>query len=236
MRAASSAASPGGASAAASVFGSSRSRTAGSALTTTGQPQAMASTVTSPSPSRSPSAAWTNGAIETCRAPIQSGQFGLTERAKKMNLVSDAQGFGLSDAAQTKALGIAHQVHFLGALGSGRTARLYRRAAIFIAPFVQAADGDREGLGLVTVEAIACRSSVSALPALFDLLDPKTDAAALAPPGLYADLAARRRSRRCRAGASKVKGARTEGRGEELRLAKYRVMLRNLARLHRTRP
>jgi glycosyltransferase involved in cell wall biosynthesis len=105
-------------------------------------------------------------------------------------------GFGPEEGergAQAEALGIAHQVHFLGARAQVELPALYRRAAVFVAPFVQSADGDREGLGLVTVEAIACGCPVvvSALPAVLDLLDPKTDAAALVPPGNVAELAAR---------------------------------------------
>jgi glycosyltransferase involved in cell wall biosynthesis len=49
---------------------------------------------------------------------------------------------------------------------------LYRRAAIFVAPFVEAEGGDQEGLGLVTVEAIGCGCPVivSDLPAVADVI------------------------------------------------------------------
>src|SRR5690606_15890473 len=62
---------------------------------------------------------------------------------------------------------------------------LYRRAAVFVAPFVTAADGDREGLGLVTVEAIACGCPVvvSALPAVTDVVDPGWHGDMLVEPG-----------------------------------------------------
>ena len=95
--------------------------------------------------------------------------------------------------AQAKALNIAHKVNFLGALTQAELPALYQRAAVFVAPFVQAADGDREGLGLVTLESIACDCPVvvSALPAVLDLLKPETDAAALAAPGNIAELATR---------------------------------------------
>ena len=53
-------------------------------------------------------------------------------------------------------MGIQERVHFLGAVSQERLPNLYRRATLFIAPFVEAASGDQEGLGLVTVEAIAC--------------------------------------------------------------------------------
>ena len=49
---------------------------------------------------------------------------------------------------------------------------LYRRAALFVAPFVEAESGDQEGLGLVTVEAIGCGCPVlvSDLPAVSDVV------------------------------------------------------------------
>ena len=105
-------------------------------------------------------------------------------------------GFGPEEGerrAQAEALGIAHQLHFLGARSQVELPALYRRAAVFVAPFVRAESGDQEGLGLVLVEALGCGCPVvvSALPAVLDLLDPKTDAAALAPPGDVAELAAR---------------------------------------------
>lgn len=86
-------------------------------------------------------------------------------------------GFGPEEGerrAQAEALGIAHRVHFLGALPQAELPALYRRAAVFVAPFVQTADGDREGLGLVTVEAIACGCPVVVgdLEAMADLLEP----------------------------------------------------------------
>lgn len=67
--------------------------------------------------------------------------------------------------------GVAGRVEFLGALPQAALPDLYRRASVFVAPFVVAADGDREGLGLVTVEAIACGCPVVVgdLPVLDDL-------------------------------------------------------------------
>lgn len=68
-------------------------------------------------------------------------------------------GFGPDQpglARQVAALGLEHKVTFLGPMAQNQLADLYRRAALFVAPFVQAADGDQEGLGLVTLEAIAC--------------------------------------------------------------------------------
>ncbi len=68
-------------------------------------------------------------------------------------------GFGPEEQALRKLsteLGIADCVHFLGPKSQADLINYYRRAELFIAPFVEAKDGDQEGLGLVTIEAIAC--------------------------------------------------------------------------------
>lgn len=68
-------------------------------------------------------------------------------------------GFGPEERTlreQTERLGLREKVHFVGAVSQADLPGLYRRAGAFVAPFVQAADGDREGLGLVTVEALGC--------------------------------------------------------------------------------
>src|SRR5699024_9353577 len=74
---------------------------------------------------------------------------------------------------QARELGVVEQVHFLGAVAQNRLPELYRRAALFVGPFVEAADGDQEGLGLVTVEAIGCGCPVvvSDLPAVRDVIE-----------------------------------------------------------------
>ena len=58
--------------------------------------------------------------------------------------------------AQVHELGLNDCVQFRGPLPQGALPDLYRRASVFVAPFVDADSGDKEGLGLVTVEAIAC--------------------------------------------------------------------------------
>lgn len=68
-------------------------------------------------------------------------------------------GFGPEEAelkSRAQAAGIASSVNFLGAVPQSDLPMLYRRAALFVAPFVRAASGDEEGLGLVLVEAIGC--------------------------------------------------------------------------------
>ncbi|MEW6676866.1 MAG: glycosyltransferase family 4 protein [Pseudomonadota bacterium] len=89
-----------------------------------------------------------------------------------------------------ETLGIGGKVRFLGALPHAELPALYRRAALFVAPFVEASSGDREGLGLVTVEALACACPVIVgdLPALDDILEPE-DTNLRVNPRLPQDLA-----------------------------------------------
>jgi glycosyltransferase involved in cell wall biosynthesis len=91
-------------------------------------------------------------------------------------------GFGPEEAAlraQTRALGLEASVDFLGAVAQEALPALYRRASVFVAPFVEASSGDQEGLGLVMVEAAACGCPVVAsdLPAVRDVLEERV------PPG-----------------------------------------------------
>lgn len=68
-------------------------------------------------------------------------------------------GFGPEESAlrmQVQELGLDNKVHFIGAVVQADLPALYRRAAVFVAPFVQAASGDQEGLGLVCIEAAGC--------------------------------------------------------------------------------
>ncbi|MBL8256264.1 MAG: glycosyltransferase [Pseudoxanthomonas mexicana] len=74
-------------------------------------------------------------------------------------------GFGPEEAAlrqQAVALGLEEYVEFVGAVPQSELPMLYRRASLFVAPFVEAASGDQEGLGLVLVEAIGCGCPVIA--------------------------------------------------------------------------
>jgi glycosyltransferase involved in cell wall biosynthesis len=68
-------------------------------------------------------------------------------------------GFGPEEAAlkiHARSLGLDESVDFLGAIPQAGLPALYRRAALFVAPFVRAESGDEEGLGLVMLEAIGC--------------------------------------------------------------------------------
>lgn len=73
--------------------------------------------------------------------------------------------------AQARSLGQGDAVHFIGPVSQSDLPHLYQRASIVVAPFVQAASGDQEGLGLVVVEALGCGANVvvSDLPATREL-------------------------------------------------------------------
>lgn len=91
-------------------------------------------------------------------------------------------GFGPEEAAlraQADELGLGSSVQFLGPIPQTELPALYRRASLFVAPFVEAASGDQEGLGLVMIEAAGCGCPVIAsdLPAVRDVLDERV------PPG-----------------------------------------------------
>lgn len=80
-------------------------------------------------------------------------------------------------------LGIAHCVRFLGQIAQADLPRLYRQAALFIAPFQIADSGDQEGLGLVLVEAMSCGCCVlcGAVPATADAITDGITGACFAP-------------------------------------------------------
>lgn len=89
-------------------------------------------------------------------------------------------GFGPEAGAlkrHVQELGITGHVEFLGAVAQAELPRLYRRAALFVAPFVQAGSGDQEGLGLVLVEAVGCECPVLAgdVPAVRDVFGASND-------------------------------------------------------------
>lgn len=84
-------------------------------------------------------------------------------------------GFGPDEArlrALSDELGIAAHVQFLGARPQSELPDLYRRATLFVAPFVRADSGDQEGLPVALMEAMACGCPVLAgdVPGLHDLL------------------------------------------------------------------
>lgn len=102
-------------------------------------------------------------------------------------------GFGPEERRlreQAQVLGVAAQVRFIGPVSQQELPDLYRRAAVFVAPFVEAASGDREGYGLVVVEAAGCGCPivVSDLPAVREAFG-EADVRRV-PPGDSAGLAA----------------------------------------------
>jgi glycosyltransferase involved in cell wall biosynthesis len=102
-------------------------------------------------------------------------------------------GFGPEEAQlreQARALGVAAQVRFLGPVRQEELPDLYRRAAVFVAPFVAGSSGDQEGLGLVLVEAAGCGCPVVAgdVPAVRDVVVDRRVGIRV-PPGDAASLA-----------------------------------------------
>ena len=98
----------------------------------------------------------------------------------------DIAGFGPDELAvrsQVNRLKLGGSVRFLGAVPQQELPNLYRRAAVFVAPFVQAASGDQEGLGLVCVEALGCGCPivVSDLPATRDVLPQRAGCSRVQP-------------------------------------------------------
>lgn len=95
-------------------------------------------------------------------------------------------GFGPEEPALrawVERLGLQSAVTFLGALPQSELPALYRRAAVFVAPFIQAGSGDQEGLPVALMEAIACGSPVVAgdVAGLHDLLGEYAAEVALDP-------------------------------------------------------
>lgn len=90
-------------------------------------------------------------------------------------------GFGPeADALQRQAdqLGLASKVTFAGAVAQSELPRLYRSAALFVAPFVRDASGDQEGLPIALMEAVStgCPFVVGDVAGLDDLLGDGTAA------------------------------------------------------------
>lgn len=81
----------------------------------------------------------------------------IRQRVHSAHLVVVGSGPELPElTALVSTLGLHDCVQFRGALSQDALPEFYRRACVFVAPFVDAASGDREGLGLVSIEAIAC--------------------------------------------------------------------------------
>lgn len=66
--------------------------------------------------------------------------------------------------AQVRQLGLSDQVRFLGPLPHERLCSIYQRVAIFALPCIVAADGDRDGIPNVLLEAMASGVPVVSTP------------------------------------------------------------------------
>jgi len=74
-------------------------------------------------------------------------------------------------------MGLEDRVHFLGAVKNELLPELYGGSDVVVFPSVVSKDGDREGFGLVLVEALGCECAtvVTDLPAMRDIIiDGKT--------------------------------------------------------------
>jgi len=75
-------------------------------------------------------------------------------------------------------IGMAGHVHFLGAVANEILPGLYQTSDVVVFPSIVAAGGDREGFGLVLVEALGCECAIVAtnLPATRDIIQNGTTA------------------------------------------------------------
>jgi len=73
---------------------------------------------------------------------------------------------------QAEQLHLTKHITFLGRLSHQELVKEYREATLAVFPFVQAKDGDIEGLGLVMIEAMGCGCPVLAsdIPAVRDVI------------------------------------------------------------------
>lgn len=95
-------------------------------------------------------------------------------------------GFGPEESQLrelVRALDLTKSVHFIGAVPQSDLPAYYRRAAVFVAPFVRADSGDQDGLPVALMEAIACGCPVIAgdVPGLRDLLGDQARSVAVDP-------------------------------------------------------
>lgn len=95
-------------------------------------------------------------------------------------------GFGPEERrlrSQVNDLGLQEVVRFLGPVAQPDLPHLYRRAAVFVAPFVRAESGDQEGLPVALMEAVACGCPAIAgdVAGLLDIFGPRADECVVNP-------------------------------------------------------
>jgi glycosyltransferase involved in cell wall biosynthesis len=89
----------------------------------------------------------------------------------ELRIAGDGQELGgLKNVAVN--FGIADRIRFLGAVPNETLPELYQTCDVLVFPSVVAEGGDREGFGLVLVEALGCECAVVAtdLPATSDII------------------------------------------------------------------
>lgn len=94
----------------------------------------------------------------------------------RLHIVGDGQEKILLQK-RVSELGIEHRVNFFGSVKNESLPALYQTSDVVVFPSVIADDGDREGFGLVLVEALGCECAtvVTDLPAMQDIIsDGKT--------------------------------------------------------------
>ena len=91
-------------------------------------------------------------------------------------------------------IGVADCIQFLGAVPNESLPGLYQTSDVVVFPSVVAAGGDREGFGLVLVEALGCECAVVAtdLPAMQDIIKNERSALIVASEKPPADCKCRR--------------------------------------------
>lgn len=79
---------------------------------------------------------------------------------------------------QVKTLNLEQNVKFIGAVENSQLPSLYQQHEIVVFPSIIGKDGDREGFGLVLVEALGCECAIVAtdLPAMQDILTDQQNA------------------------------------------------------------
>lgn len=122
-------------------------------------------------------------------------------------------GFGPDHAfleETARRMKIDGSVIFAGAVRQEDLPALYRSAAVLAAPFVEAASGDQEGLGLVVVEALGCgcpvvAGKVAATARAFNGFDSVSLVDARDISALSGAIVARLRSKECVSSADSAK-------------------------------